>query len=243
MVVLALQGVAAFHCIRRGTQQRWIWVIVFLPLVGSLAYIFTEMIRPGQMQSAQSGLANLLNPGGRIKKLEQNFSFSGTFANRIALADAYLDAAQYNKAIELYEPVLQGNVFDNSDGAIKNLIQAYYKTGRYADVVKVAPRVINSLDFAKTPANLYYAQALEEVNRPDDAETEYKKMNQRFCNYQQRYYYSSFLLRHNRAADARTILETILTEAQHLSGREKSAASEWIGKAKQELKKLQATTV
>ena len=236
-VVLILQALCVFHCIRRGTQNRWIWIIVFLPFIGSVVYILTEIIQKRHVNSAKGSLLDLVNPSGRIKKLEHNFNFSGTFTNRIALADAYLEAGFYEKAIELYEPVLTG-IFDNSEGAIRNLIQAYFKVGRYNDVVKIAPKVTGSLDFSKTPANLYYALALEQLEKFDAAESEFKKMNQRFSNYQQRFNYGTFLARRKRNSEAIEILQSILSEAEFLSGREKSDAGEWIGKAKQECKRL-----
>lgn len=240
-LVIGLQAVCVWHSYRRGTMQKWIWLIVFLPLVGSLLYIFTEIIQKRHVSSATGSILSFVNPGGRIKKLEHNYNFSGTFTNRIALADAYLDAGMYDKAIGLYEPVLTG-IFDNSDGAIRNLIKAYYKTGQFNELVKIAPRIIKSLDFTKTQANLYYALALEELGRFDEAEAEFKKMCHRFCNYEQRYNYGCFLLRREKYPEAREVFEAAINESEFLSGREKSEASEWIGKAKQEVKKTAATS-
>lgn len=90
IITLGLQAICVFHCIRRGTQQKWIWLIVFLPIIGSVAYIFTEMFSGNEVQNLQSGIGAVFNPGGRIKKLEDNLRFSDTFNNRVMLADAYL---------------------------------------------------------------------------------------------------------------------------------------------------------
>ena len=240
-LILVLQAICVWHSYRRGTQQKWIWVIVFLPVVGSVVYIFSEIIQRRHVSAAKGGLLDIVNPGGRIKKLEKNFEFSGTFTNRIALADAYLEAGMYDKAIALYEPVLTGNLFDNSDGAIKNLMQAYYKANRFNDVVKIAPKVLNSLEFTKSKANLYYALSLEEISKSREAETEFKKMNQRFCNYEQRCHYGLFLQRQNQQAEAQQVFSAMVSEGQHLSGHEKRDAGEWISRAKQELRKASAS--
>ena len=41
-ITIVLQLICVVHCVRRGRQQNnWIWIIVFLPVVGCLAYIFT----------------------------------------------------------------------------------------------------------------------------------------------------------------------------------------------------------
>jgi hypothetical protein len=99
----ALQLICVIHCIRKGNQQKWIWIIVFVPLVGGIAYIVTEMFTGREIQQVQSGIGSLINPSGSIRKLEENLRFSDTFNNRIALADAYLATGQTDKAVEFYE--------------------------------------------------------------------------------------------------------------------------------------------
>lgn len=238
-IVLVLQGLCVFHSFRRGTQQRWIWIIVFLPLVGSLVYIFTEVIQKRDVKSVTGNLGNVLNPGGRIKKLEERLSFSDTFANRMLLADAYLEAKMYDKAISLYEENLTSQI-NTSENSLKNLVQAYYKTGRYEDVVKTAPLVSNTMDFSKTPCNLYFALALVELNKSQEAEAQFKKMNQRFCNYEARYMYAMFLAAENRNEEALQVFQAIVTEGAHLGSRERSENSEWISGAQKQQKRLQA---
>src|SRR5829696_7536428 len=89
-ITFGLQAICAIHCLRRGTQNKWIWIIIFLPLIGCIIYIFTEMFTGREMQEVQSGLGSLFNPSGRISRLEENLRFADTFQNRVILADAYL---------------------------------------------------------------------------------------------------------------------------------------------------------
>ena len=85
IVTVILQAICVIHCIRKGSQQNWIWLIVFLPLIGSVAYLFTEVITRRNIRDMQSGVGEVLSPSGSIKKLEDNLRFSDTFNNRIAL--------------------------------------------------------------------------------------------------------------------------------------------------------------
>ena len=41
---IAIQVIAAIHLLRTGRDMRWLWLIVFLPVVGSLAYFFIEVL-------------------------------------------------------------------------------------------------------------------------------------------------------------------------------------------------------
>ena len=97
---VVLQAICVIHCIRRGNTNNWIWLIIFLPMIGCLVYIFTEIINRRDIQRVQSGMGSVFNPSGAIRKLENNLRFSDTFANRVALADAYLEAGQHVKAID-----------------------------------------------------------------------------------------------------------------------------------------------
>src|ERR1700752_5406024 len=86
-LVVLLQGICVFHSIRRGTQSKWLWIIVFLPLIGCIAYLFTEVIKKRHVSTVQSGVQNMVNPSGKITDLEKKFKFSDTLTNRVALAD------------------------------------------------------------------------------------------------------------------------------------------------------------
>ena len=239
VLIIVLQGICAYHTYRRGTQTKWIWIIVFLPLVGSLIYIFTEIIQRQHVSSVQEGVAAIVNPSGRIRKLEQALKFSDTVANKTALADAYLSSGMYAQAATLYESCLT-NLFSNNEQVIKNLIQSYFHLGRFDDILEVAPRVASDLTFPKSPANLMYAIALEKCSKPEHAEREYAKLNLRFSNYEARYRYGMFLLSAGRKNDALKILQGVADEAQHMTNAEKGSSKSWIQKTEQTLKNMQS---
>ena len=236
-VALILQAICALHSIRRGTQNKWIWIIVFLPLVGSIAYIFSEIIKKQHISTVQDGVATIIRPTGKVKDLEKRFNFSNTFANRVALADAYLDSGMYQKARELYEGGLTGMFHDN-EHVIKQLIQCYYHLGRYEDIIPIAPKVSGSMDFSKSVCNLMYAHALEKTGKVDLADEEFQRMNHRFSNYEARYSYGCFLLRNDRKEDAASLFNEILGEAEHLSSQEKRNCKVWIEKTRVERNKM-----
>lgn len=55
-VTIALQAICVLHCMKKGNQNKWIWIIVFLPLIGCLVYFFTEMFTSRDIQKLQSGI-------------------------------------------------------------------------------------------------------------------------------------------------------------------------------------------
>src|SRR5882757_3720519 len=211
-ISIGLQVVCAIHCIRKGTQNNWIWVIIFVPFIGSIAYLFTEIFTRHQRVNLQDGIAGILvSNNARIRRLENNLKFANTFNNRIMLADAYLAAGHTDSAIEIYESSLTG-AFEENEHVIMQLIIAYYNKGEYARVLPLAGKVYMLPQFARSKAHIQYAIALEKTGDPAKAEQEFKKMKARFSHFEARYQYGLFLKRAGRDQEARQIFMDMVDE-------------------------------
>lgn len=237
LITIGLQVICILHCLRRGAQSNWIWILIFIPLLGSIIYIFTEMFNSRDVQHLQSGVSDVFNPGGKIKKLESNLKFSDTFNNRLMLADAYLAAGHTDRAISLYESSLTGN-FTENEYLLSQLIIAYFQVKRYADLIPIAKKIHDRPQFGRSKPHIYYAMALEFTGHPEQAEAEFKLMKARFSNFEARYQYGCFLIRANRKEEAHQLFTEILGEVTHLSSPEKRSNGQWFAKVKEELRKL-----
>lgn len=235
-VTIGLQLICVIHCIRRGRQTNWIWLIVFLPIVGSIAYIFTEIFSKRDLEKVQSGMGSVLNPSGNIKKLQANLRFSDTFNNKVALADAYLKAGFINEAIELYESSLTGNFIEN-EYVFSKLIIAFSAIKRYEEIVPLGKKLINSPEFQRSRSHILYAIALGYTGNNNEAEKEFIKMKSKFSNYEARYEYARFLMRADRQTEATQLLSEMLNESNHLSSRERRDNRQWFQQSRDELKK------
>ncbi|WP_448699902.1 tetratricopeptide repeat protein [Mucilaginibacter sp. AW1-3] len=236
-IPVLLQAFCCFHAYRRGTLNNWIWMIVFLPLIGSIIYLFSEVFSTRGVRRSKIDVGAIVNPGGKLKKLESELRFSDTFANKIRLADAYLAAGQLDSAQELYENALTGSFADNEHG-LSQLLVIYYKQERYTNVIDIAKKINRSQKFPKSTAHLLYAQALEHTGNLEAAEKEFKAMKGRYSCFEQRYEYGLFLKRHNRPQEAERIFNEILDEVPQLSSMERKGARAWAAKAKLEVRDL-----
>jgi len=237
-IVLGLQAICAIHCIRKGNQNKWIWLIIFLPVIGCIAYIFTEIFTRNEVNQVQSGVASILNPTGKIKSLRDNLHFRDTFDNRLALGDAYLAVHQFDSAIELYEKSLVGTFAEHEHGNMQ-LIIAYFEKSRFEDVIRIAKKIYSLPQFLRSRPHMLYAMALAYNNEGSAAEKEFLLMKGKFSNYECRYYYGKFLKGDNRVEGARQIFNEIINEASHLSSSEKRHNRIWFAKAKEELKLME----
>jgi hypothetical protein len=236
-IVIILQAICVLHCLSKGTYGKWIWIIIVLPFVGSIAYIYTEIIDRNKISEVKSGLGSALFPDAKIKKLEENLKFADTFNNKILLADAYLATRQTEKAIALYENSMTGN-FEHNEYACMQLIQAYFEVNNYSKVVEIAGKIKALPQFPRSKAHIQYAWALAYTGNTEQAETEFKTMKGKFSNYEGRYEYSLFLIKMNRSEEAKNLLTEIVYESNHLNGMEKRDNRIWFVQAKDELKKL-----
>ena len=236
-ITIALQAFCVFHCLRKGTNLTWIWLIVFLPLVGCLVYLFSEVISKRSIQHVQSGAAVILNSGASIKKLEAQLQFADTFNNRILLADACLASGDVKRAIGLYETSLTG-AFAENEHVLSQLVMAYAMLNDHEAVIRTARKIYKLAQFPRSKQHILYAMALDETGNHEAAEKEFKMMTGRFSNFEARYQYGMFLGRNNRGAEARQVLQALTQEGNHLSPIEKKTAKPWIAAAKDVLRQM-----
>jgi hypothetical protein len=237
-IPLILEALCAIHCLRRGTQQKWLWIIIFLPLIGSLIYIYSEILtNRSALRVPKLNVGAVLNPGAKLKKLEDDLRFTDTFANKVKLADAYLEAGFTDKAVDLYESSLTG-AFAENEHVMAQLIVAYSNHGRYDEVIPIAKKLYKLPQFPRSKAHIGYAIALENTGQVDLAEAEFKAMKGRYSYFGPRYEYGMFLVRQGRDEDAHQVFTDILNEVPQLSAMERKTSKVWFAKTKDEVKKL-----
>jgi hypothetical protein len=238
-ITIGLQIYCAVHSYRRGTLNRWILLIIFLPIIGSLIYLYSEVLSNRSFRKPNIDVGAVLNPGGKIKKLEDELRFQDTFANKVKLADAYLAAGFTDKAVNLYKSSLTG-AFEENEYVMAQLIMGYYQQQRYDEVIPLAKKLYKLPQFARSKAHILYAMSLENTGSMEQAENEFKGMKGRYSYFEQRYQYGLFLMRAERYEDAMQIFNDMLNEEPQLGQREKSSNRIWFTKAKEELKKISA---
>jgi hypothetical protein len=181
-----------------------------------LVYFFVNVIRKQDVDTVQKSLVSVINPSKKIYDLEKKFTFSETFVNQVALADAYLEAEQYDKAIENYEACLK-DVFKNDFYALSKLEEAYYFSSRIDEAIACAERIKENSKFKKSNAAFLYALALEKIGQVKDAEELLKTFDAPYSRYQERLELSKFFIRNSQKEKAREILQEIAAESEGMS--------------------------
>lgn len=175
-----------------------------------------NVIQKQDIDKVQQGLTAVINPSKKILDLEKRFKFAASFENQVALADAYLEAEHFEKAIENYEASLK-DVFKEDFYVISKLQEAHYFSSQFDKAMAYAERIKDHPKFKKSRASFLYALTLEKEGSIDEAEKRLRTFDAPYARYQERLALSKFLIRNAKTSEARALLYEIVTESEGMS--------------------------
>jgi len=180
LAVLVAQILCAVHVMKTGRPYYWIFIVIFAPMVGMIAYFIVEIL-PGLMgshtaRSAAAGVGRALDPGRAMRAAERNLAMTPTTGNKAALADAYLEVGRADEAAALYRDALAG-VHATDPRLMHGLARAEFARGDFAAVEQLldALRDANP-NFQSADCHLLYARSLEEQGKLEPALHEYEAL-------------------------------------------------------------------
>lgn len=214
--IIAFQAFCIYHLFKNRKSFYWILAIIFLPLVGCLAYLVTQVSTKGNPDKIQDNIKKRINPSNKIKALEEKLDFADTYLNRVNLADAYFESNDYNKAIEHYNVALADKT-QNDFFVIEHLIKSYYNIKDYDQVISLSEGLENHREFEKSEVPFLYGMALAEKGRTEEAEKLLKLIDRPYSNYNERVAFSKLLLKSNKLNDAKALLKDLQEEMQNMT--------------------------
>ncbi len=235
--IIALQGFCLYHCYQNKSEYYWFLAIIFLPLLGCLVYLFTKVFRKGNIDKVQDGIVTAINPSKRITDLEKQLQFSETFENQVQLANAYLEAQQYDKSIEQFTAALKGN-FKSDFYGITKLGVAYFYNGDYGKAIDKLQEIEESPKFKKSEAQFMLGLALEKEGRWDEAETHLVTFDAPYSNYSERLTLAQFYDRIAKKEKAEEVLNELIGESERMSKQNRRLNRTIFAKAREMLNAL-----
>jgi hypothetical protein len=212
-LTIAFQLFCVYHVYKNANNYYWYFIIFFIPVIGCLVYLFTQVIGKRDLVNSMEEMNLIMNPTKKIKDLEQQLAFSNTFQNKINLADAFLETNDYENAILNYEDALKSN-FKNNPHTLNKVIVCYFKLEKFDKVIDYSNKINLDKDFNETIH--YLGLALEKIGDFEAAEIQLRKLNKRYSNYEERLLLSKFLLRRNKIAEAKEVSQEILLEIESM---------------------------
>ena len=215
-LIIALKIFCIYHIYKNHKPYYWFFVVIFLPIIGGLFYIITQVLSGRDVDKIQNELTTIINPTKKVRDLEHKIQFADTYQNRIDLADAYFEIKDYKNAIDNYEKSLEDKV-QNSFHAIKQLIISYFQIEDYNKVLQYSDSIKTTSDFKGSSSQLCYGLALQELGRIEEAELQLKDIDRPYSNYNERLELAKFYLSHNKSEQGKLLLEEIYNESLHMT--------------------------
>lgn len=238
-LVLIAQIVCAIHVIRTGRPYFWIFLIVFVPLIGMGVYFFAEIL-PGLMgnprtQMAATSMAKALDPGRALRDAERRLAMTATAENKATLAEAYLGVGRTQEALDLFHEALTG-IHATDPGMMLGLARVHFARDEFAaaQTVLEESRKANP-DYISPAGHLLYARSLEAQDKITQALDEYEALAPVYPGQEARYRYAMLLRQAGREADARLIFQEICQAGEFAPRHVRRVQGEWYALARRQL--------
>jgi hypothetical protein len=247
ILVLLLQIACVVHCVRGGRNGLWIMVILFFPVLGSLAYAWFEIL-PGyagrrEVRRVKQAAARLIDPDREVRAAREAVETADTVANRIALADALADRGQWSQAVAEYE-IADGRASTPDRPLRFRLARALFEAGRDAR----ARRVLESLPPSGSPSEkdrteLLRARLLEQEGEAEQALAIYADVGTRLPGAEAQCRQAALLLKRGRKSSALPVLIEVERRMKRLDPIERSRDSDKYDWAMRSLAELRVGSV
>ena len=239
LFVLLLEVACIAHIMRTGRERFWIYVVLFLPMAGMLAYLAVEVLPEVFGSRAAHRLnrkaASVLDPGRDLRTRQAALERTDTADNRRLLAEEHIARGEFAEAARLYETSLIG-VHADDVTLLMGLARAKIGTQDFAGALATLDRLRAAHPtFQSGEAHLIYARSLEGLGREEEAESEYAELVGYAPGEEVRCRYGQVLARRGKSAQARSIFAQILKYAAQGSRRYRRDQQVWIETAERAL--------
>ncbi|MFZ1494186.1 MAG: tetratricopeptide repeat protein [Candidatus Competibacter denitrificans] len=238
ILILIIQIGFAAHAIRRGHDQIWIYLIIFVPLIGCLLYTLMVLLPEARSSRAVRGVSKAitttLDPKRDLRKRLDNLDASDTVENRTMLADELIKHGMIDDAIELYQRSLKG-IYSTDPYLLLGLAKAFFLAGKFKDSKETLDTLIQkNPEFRTQEGHLLYARSLEELGEIDKAMEEYQALCQYYSGAEAKCRYGLLLKRQGKIAEATQIFEELIRTAKRASKHSNRLNKEWLDIARRE---------
>ena len=180
MLGLVLYAGCIIHAIRTGRINFWLFILIFIPGLGSILYLLFEVL-PGLRHShaarrAASGLGAALDPNRRLRESRANLEVVDTAENRRQLAEERMKRGQWAEAEALYRAALVGPLADDP-ALLIGLAKALAGRGDHQGAFEAIERLYRAdPNYESREARLIRARALEGLGRTQEAADAYRSL-------------------------------------------------------------------
>lgn len=211
-----LQLLCIVHIVRTGREYYWIYIIIFVPIIGGVAYIVVEILPSlihgrGTVRLPSTYVdivVRSISPTARLKRFERDVAFSPTHENKRVLADEYLACGDHEKALAIYQALATGTWSRDPELTFLRA-KCLYALGKYKEgFALVTALESGGYTYRKESEVLVKLKLLERLDPNTVATAQlYAQYEKKFQSFEIGYYYADFLIRNGMNAEALQVIE------------------------------------
>lgn len=237
---ILIQVAIVIHIIKTGRNTLWVWLVIFVPLIGALAYFVVEIL-PGLMGSqaakrTASSLRRTVDPNRDLRQAHKRLAVNDSVDSRRKVADQLFEHGEYDAAIEHYTAAMTG-LYSHEPLLMLGVAKAQFAKGQISEARQTLDELIaNNPDFKSPEGHLLYARALEGEGNIEKALAEYASLAKYYSGAEAIYRYALLLKRGGNEEQATNLLKELLTNAELAGPVFHKEQREWIEAARREVR-------
>jgi len=229
---IIIQVALVVHIVKTGRNTIWIWIVVMLPLAGSIAYLIVEILPTvGESRTARKAkrtIGDVINPNKDLKGAVRDLSVSDTIENNLKLADECIRKEMYEEAKMLFEKSLRG-INKSDPRSLSGLAFAEFNLKNHKKTLELLDFLIEENPEYKNPgSHLLYARNLVELNEIEKAKEEFEVLDSYYPGPEATYWYSKLLNNLGDTEKSQLLLEKIIKTASTSGKHYNDIHKKWV---------------
>ena len=230
----------AVHAMKTGRSQWWLFILLLVPLIGSIAYVVIELIpaifHSDGAKKVVTGIESVIDPDKEWRERVEQAELVDSVDAKRALAEECEKKGLWSDAIRLYEAAATG-IFADDPAVLLGLARAHLGGGdanaalaTLDKLEEVQPRPRNQ------EAHLLRARALEALDRTTEALAEYDDVARYYAGFEAKARYGLLLLKKGSVAKAQEMFSDVVRASSARPVAIAPGDKEWIRIAKANLR-------
>ncbi len=229
----------AIHAMKTGRSQWWLFILLLVPLLGSIAYVLVEIVpallNSGGARAMKNNIGTMLDPNKEWRERAEQAELVDSADAKKAFAEECERKGMWKDAIRLYEKAATG-VFVDDPVLLLGLARAHLGDGDANSSLAIFDKLRAAHpDSQNQEAHLLYARALEESGHIADALDEYKQVSRYYAGFEAKARYGLLLLKQGQTGAARELFQDVIRGSSVRPVVITPADKEWIKVARANL--------
>ena len=241
-LVVILQIIAVVHLFRTGLNMTWLFLIILVPLIGSIAYFIVEVMpslqnSPGARRALKRA-HDAVDPKRGLREGSLNYERSQNIETACKLAGELTRAGRHAEAIRICTEARTG-LFEDDPKILLALSNAQFGAGDYTAAIATLDYLREkNPGFRSADGHLVYTRALEESGATQRALEEYTALVDYYPGAEARVRQAMLHKKLGETARATELFAAILNDARLAPKHFRTSQREWIEVAERESRDL-----